>query len=154
MRLTLITAMLLACVLLQANAFYDGNWMVYARTDPLTDQTETTVGKFEENPTGRRGAIMFRKSGKELDVFIAVGQYVIDSEAYMRFDGGDIHSFTWQLSADNTALFATDPLSVLHFMLEADGVVVSVFPYKQRRRNMIFDLTGLDDVLLRHFNKH
>jgi hypothetical protein len=116
--------------------------------DPVDDTTTTVASASSfEGP----GQIYFRCRRNELEVYVSVGSHdnpVSSQDVNFRFGQGNPQQAHWDVSTDETSVFADKPAEFVKTALAADKFAIRV-PLKSGDTTSVFDLKdGHDQMTL------
>ncbi len=153
--IALITALILTIsITAAAETVKNGDWIVKAWEDPLTDEFTLAIGTQENyneigtqedsnNPLGLR-----RIEGQTELILITdyLGSVGYWKHLLYRFDQGELVETEWTTSADGSLLFFKkdqDTLkSFVKKMMEHDELIFGYWPYEQSRKTIVYSLNG------------
>lgn len=125
-----------------------GDWVVYSRIDPMTDDAVHFAALEAESGRGRYGdpiSLIVRCANNKTEMYIAWNSYLGRDSIGVTYRAGDEKAITnnWTISTDNQATFFNgSPISFLKKMTESAKFTARLTPYSESPVTAIFDTTG------------
>lgn len=148
----MVAVVLMISITVSAETAQNGEWLVEAKEDPLTD--EFTL--FISNPKDyNNGLILRRKEGKTELILSTdyLGSAGVDpsysdyfKDLIYRFDKNDLVETEWSISSNGSALFFREDKdnlkSFINKMMAHNELVFGYWPYEESRKTVVYDLNG------------
>lgn len=127
-----------------------GGTLIQVEVDPITDATKAMamVPSDDLSRTGG-GAIMYRCTDEELEVFVNAGEYLGDDDrdVIYRFDDREPQEESWSISTSGSAVFADDDRQFAVSSAQSEKVAFRVFDYDGTPHTLEFELEGTGQAL-------
>jgi len=148
----MVAVVLMISITVSAETAQNGEWLVEAKEDPLTD--EFTL--FISNPKDyNKGLILRRKEGTtelilSTDYLGSAGVNPDYSDYFKdliyRFDKEDLVETKWSISSNGSALFFKEDKDTLKSfiakMMAHNELVFGYWPYEKTRKTVVYNLSG------------
>jgi len=132
------------------------NWIMSESIDLMDDSrifTASNTAKQGTNTFGDNPNLMIRCKSKKPDLYIIwdnfLGSETVEIE--YRFGSNESMKSEWSVSTDGTAAFlgSTAVIGFLNYMKNYERFVVRLSPYNESPSTVVFDISGIDEVLSR-----
>jgi hypothetical protein len=154
----MVMAMLLVGVQVGAEEYIEGNWMVRADEDPLTDEFKLMLINAKDYSNG----LGVRYQNGKLSIMIMTEYLGTDSDEYFsdvayRFDKNEVVETYWSTATSDEALFFEEDehteVEFIDKLMKHQELAVGYYPYQSNRTTVVYDLTGFTAAITPYLDK-
>jgi hypothetical protein len=126
----------------------ENHWSVNEFTNAI-DGVKTVV--ISTDSTGsdpaERGTLNVRFTGRKLDVFVSVDEFIENGNVRVRFDNRAPIRQSWGRATDLKGVFSNQPHNILEPLEQASKFYIEIQPSGRMANTLVFDVSGLADAL-------